>query len=71
MGSTRPEQAGRRDGVIALAMTEGAPLAGVLKGGNAPFGIKLYKFLPLPRQRGSDLRRGLGAGGGRGWAEPG
>ena len=33
-----------------------------------PFGMRLYKFVPLPRQRGNGLRYGLGAGGGRGWA---
>ena len=43
-------------------------MEGVHKGGNAPFGIKLYNFLPLPRQRGDRYFLGMGAGGGRGWA---
>ena len=32
----------------------------------SPFGIKLYNYFPLPRQKGNSLRHGLGAGGGEG-----
>ena len=47
--------------------TERAPLKkGVIKGGGiaSPFGIKLYKTVPLPRLRGKIYLHGMDAGGG-------
>ena len=42
-------------------------IEGVPKGGAAPFGIKLYNFLPLPRHKGYIYLLGISAGGGGGW----
>ena len=56
-------------GELSPQATERAPFKkrGLSKGGiSPPFGIKLYKTVPLPRLRGNSFRRGLGAGGGQG-----
>ena len=49
---------------------EATTIEGVHKGGGfaSPFGIRLYKIIPLPRQKGNSFHHSLGAGGGRGWA---